>query len=414
MANRQALLGSNISTVKSHNLRAILLALLRHEYVSRVRLAELTGLSTTTITNLVTELLEQGVVVEDGSEKLERRRGAGRPRTALKLVPEARYAIGVHIGVGSVRVGITDLRARLLSHLALDHPLNTTPEEVLGEVSALVEQIIAQTSVDPQNVVGVGVGASGLVNPYTGVNLVAPNLGWHDVPIRGWLTDHLRVPVCIDNNVRAMALGEALFGTGQGVQALAFVYARVGLGAGFVVDGRLYRGSGAGAGEIGHTTIVPNGGETCRCGNTGCLETLVSEPTIVCLAEQLARRNEDGILATHLQREGDPKIERVFDAARSGDEETRAMLDERARYMGIALANLINTFNPELILLGGIFVQGRDLLLPAVEATMRRRSFADLGKHVRLATTGFGRQVGIIGAAALALNAFFFQNMELV
>jgi len=207
-----------------------------------------------------------------------------------------------------------------------------------------------------------------------------------------------------------MALSEALFGAGQDVRALAFVYARIGVGAGFVVDGQLYHGSGAGAGEIGHTTIIPDGGEPCRCGNTGCLETLVSEPAIVRLAQELAEQDRQGILATHLQGRDETTIERVFAAARAGDTATRTMLEERAHYMGIALANLINVLNPELIVLGGILAQAHDLLGPAIEATMRQRAFANLGERVQLQTASFGRQAGVIGAAALALNAFFYQQ----
>ena len=409
MAIRQTLMSSS-STVKSHNLSTVLLALLRHEHISRVRLAEMIGLSTTTITNLIAELLEQGIVVEEGTEKRGRRRRVGRPRTALQLVPEARYAVGIHIGVGSVRVGVADLRAHLLSRLTLDHPLERAAEEVLAETAALVREAITQSGINLQDLVGVGVGASGLVNWRTGVNMVAPNLGWRDVPIRNRFAEYLGLPVCVDNNVRAMALGEALFGAGQDVRALAFVYARIGVGAGFVVGGQLYRGSGAGAGEIGHTTIVPDGGEPCRCGNTGCLETLVSEPAIVRLAQELAKQDGDGILATHLQGGEGTIIERIFAAARVGDTATRTMLEERARYMGIALANLINILHPELIVLGGILAQAYDLLGPAIEATMRQRAFANLGERVQLQTASFGRQAGVIGAAALALNAFFYQQ----
>ncbi|MGD9001920.1 MAG: ROK family protein, partial [Anaerolineae bacterium] len=407
---RQTLLGSNVNDIKAHNMRAVLLALLRYEPVSRVRLAELTGLSSTTITNLISELLEHGTVAEEEIEKLKRRRKVGRPPSALRLVPEARYAVGIHIGVGSVGVGIADLRARLLSYLRLAHPLEKSSEDVLTETAALVNEAIRDSGVNPQHVVGIGVGASGLVNPQTGVNVFAPNLGWRDVPIRDWLKERLGRPVCVDNNVRAMALGEALFGAGKDVRALAFVYARIGVGAGFAVDGELYYGGSAGAGEIGHTTILPHGGESCRCGNTGCLETLVSEPAMVRLAAELAKRNPQGILATGLQCEQGRPIEQILNAARGGDSSTRDMLNERARYMGIALANLVNTFNPELILLGGVLAQGQDLLLPVMEATMRERAFANLGQQVRLQTTSFGRQAGTVGAATLALNTFFYQQ----
>ena len=170
----------------------------RHEYVSRVRLARLTSLSSTTITNLISELLQQGIVAEDGTEKLPSRQGAGRPRTALRLVPDARHAVGIHFGVGNVRVGVADLRARLVTCLALGHPLEKPFERVLSETAELVDRAMAESGVAPQQVVGVGIGASGLVDPHTGVNVVAPNLGWHDVPIRDWLTERLELPVVVD------------------------------------------------------------------------------------------------------------------------------------------------------------------------------------------------------------------------
>jgi glucokinase-like ROK family protein len=408
MANQQRLVGSNISKVKSHNLRAVLSMLRHHGYASRAYLAELTGLSTTTISNLVSELLEQGIVTEEGVIKSAPRQGAGRPRTSLRLVPEARHAVGIHIGVGQIRVAVADLGANLLNYRSLDHSLDRSASEVLRDTTTLAEEAISQSGVDRDKVVGVGVGASGLVNPHTGINVMAPNLGWRDVPIRGLLVEQLALPVCVDNNARTMALGEALFGVGKDVYALAFVYARIGVGAGFVVGERLYRGSAAGAGEIGHTTIVPNGGERCRCGNNGCLETLVSEPAIVRLAETLAGQDRDGILATHLRNEQGTAIERIFAAARAGDLAAQAMLEERACYMGIALANLVNVLNPDLIVLGGIYAQGEDLLLPTLEQVMRQRAFANLGAQVQVKTTGFGPQAGVIGAAALALNTFFY------
>jgi len=405
-------LGGNVSTVKAQNRRAVLLMLRQHEPVSRTRLAQLTGLSSTTITNLIAELLEQGLVTTDGDSTSTQPRGVGRPQTALRLVPNARHAVGIHIGVGRIRVALADLHANLSPTLDLAHPLERPPQEILVETATLVRQAITRSGVNPQTVVGVGIGASGLVNPHTGVNVLAPNLGWRDLPLRDWFTDWLGLPVCVDNNARAMALGEAMFGAGREVRTLAFVYARIGVGAGIVVDGRLYRGSAAGAGEIGHTTIIPHDGPPCRCGNSGCLETLVSEPAIIRLAEELATQNPVGLLADQLQNGGGTPIERVFAAARAGDAATNAMLSERARYLGLALANLVNVLNPDLIVLGGIYAQGADLLVPTIEATIRQRAFAGLGEQVRVQTARFGPYAGVVGAAALALNAFFYQQPE--
>jgi glucokinase len=180
-----------------------------------------------------------------------------------------------------------------------------------------------------------------------------------------------------------------------------------------VIGGELFRGS-AGAGEIGHMLIEPDSGEACRCGNVGCLETLVSEPAVIRQALHIVAQQPDGILAAYLQDATRPPIEQIFAAARAGDKTTRAMLDARARYMGIGLANLVNTLSPELIILGGIFALGEDVLLPMTQETMRRCAFANLGADVRLQTPTFGQDAGVIGAAALALDAFFYEQSKVV
>jgi predicted NBD/HSP70 family sugar kinase len=387
--------------------------LLRYGHISRVRLAKLTGLSTTTITNLVSELIEQGIVQQVDEEAAPpARRSVGRPQRDLTLIPESRYVVGVHIGVGSVNVAVCDLLARPLYSRSLDHPLDRSQDVVMAETLDLVHQVIRDSGVDTAHILGVGFGASGLVDPEHGVNVMAPNLGWHDLPIRDVLAGALKLPVIVDNNVRAMALGEALFGAGKDVYSLAYVYVRVGVGAGIVVGGQLYYGGGAGAGEIGHMTILPDGGAACRCGNSGCLETLISEPVLLRLAQDLAADQPDGLLARQLAHGEGPLIERVFAAARGGDSAVRTLLVERGRYLGVALANVVNILNPELIIVGGILALGEDVLLPTVSETMRRCAFANLGDKVHLETPTFYQDAGVVGAAALALNAFFYRQDE--
>ncbi len=417
--------GRNITGVKAHNLRAVLLTLLRRGPLSRVDLTHLTGLSSTTITNLIAELLENGVVVEGGKEATSLHREAagkpntGRPPRLLHLVPEARCAVGIHIGVDTVHVGVADLFGQLHAHLVVPHDEAQSPEQTLQRAAELVEQVVAEagigrvgTPLGRSCLVGVGVGASGLTDPKAGVNILAPNLGWREVPVRQVLAERLGLPVAVDNNVRAMALAEAMFGAGREVHSLIFVYGRVGVGAGFVVDGELYHGSHAGAGEIGHTTVIPAGGAPCRCGNTGCLETLVAEAEIVRQAYILAARHPGSTLATYLADESETPIERVFAAAQAGDRAAQTLLSERAFYIGLALANLINIVNPDMIILGGVFAAGDGYLLPMIAETMRQRSFAGLGDRTALCTTTFGRKVGVIGAAALALDAFFYRPAE--
>lgn len=405
------LLGSNINLVKAHNRQAILLSLLHEHSLSRVQLAELTSLSTTTITNLISEMLAEGLVVEEGELITGEKRGVGRPRTALRLVPEARFALGVHIGIGLFRVGITDLYAQLLTSQIEEFAVSDPPENVLEAISQAIRQVLARVQAPRERVLGVGVGASGLVDYPNGVNVLAPNLGWHNLPIRALLSQQVQLPVTVDNNVRCMALGEAYFGAGRQADSLAFVYGRTGVGAGFVFNGQVFRGASTGAGEIGHMLMQLNEGELCRCGQRGCLETLVSEPVLLRLAENMARQRPGSILAEQLlTSDARRPIERVFEAARQGDAAAQQLIEQRATYLGMALANLVNALNPQLILLGGMFAQGADLFLPIVERTMRQCAFAGLGEAVQLQTTSFGWRAGVIGAAALALNDFFYQS----
>jgi predicted NBD/HSP70 family sugar kinase/biotin operon repressor len=413
MTQSNNLLGSNINLVKSHNVRAILLSLLQDGQISRVELAEKLSLSNTTITNLISELLDQGIILEEEVEIHEKHRRVGRPRRMLRLVPSARYAIGVHIGVGIFRVAITDLFAEIIYNEIATFDLTNPPENVIKDIVRLIEAAIEMSKIERERVIGIGVGASGLVNYEEGINVLSPRLGWENVPIKHLMEIQLDLPVCVDNNVRTMALAEAFFGDGRGVNVLAFVYGRIGVGSGIVVNGQVFRGSGAGAGEIGHTTIIPQGGETCTCGNTGCLETLLSEPVWIRHAEKLAASHPDSTLAAYLKRECERSpIELIFSAANDGDEFAQQFIEDRSYYLGIALANLVNVLNPELIILGGMFAQGSDLILPIAEAKMREAAFAGLGEKVRLEVTSFGWRAGVIGAAALALTTFFYQHAE--
>jgi glucokinase len=159
--------------------------------------------------------------------------------------------------------------------------------------------------------------------------------------------------------------------------------------------------------------MLVHDGELCRCGNSGCLETLVSEPAILRRADIIAKTNPNGILA-HLysSNTGTSPIDCVFAAARQGDTQVLKLIEERAYYLGVALANLINLFNPELILLGGIYSSGSDLFLAPVTRTAQALAFGGMGKNVQVQATSFGWKAGVIGAAALALLHFFYQQTE--
>ena len=408
---KNSLLGNNIISVKEHNLQAVLLSLLYEGQLSRIELAKQIHLSNTTITNIVGELLEAGLVTESdcSDDEVDGTRPVGRPRTAICLAPDARFVVGVHVGVGTFRVALANLRDEILVNQTENFEIESEAAQVLDEIIAVINTLIEASGVDPARILGVGVGLSGLVDFVTGVNVMAPNLNWRNVPVKDILSSQLGMPVVVDNNVRCMALGETYFGVGRNLESLVFVYGRIGVGAGFISNGEVFRGSNMGAGEIGHNVMLLEGGDPCRCGKHGCLETLVSETTIIRQAEDLRQRFPDGILDRCMASEPDANIvDCVFEAARAGDEPVRAMLASKAYYLGVALANMVNLYNPELILLGGFFAQEQAFFIDPVIKTVRQMTFGDLGERVRIEATSFGWKAGVIGAAALALTQFFY------
>jgi N-acetylglucosamine repressor len=407
--------GSNINLVKLHNMQVILLILLHDQNISRVQLAQKTNLSNSTISNLISELIQQGIVSEVPQPDPETTgfRPVGRPSSAIQLEPNARFVVGVHIGVGVFRIGVVNLVGEILFNQIEQFQVDDPATRVMDQIIAAIETSIDSSHLERSRILGVGVGASGLVDFRAGINIVAPNLNWHHVPLRDYLQSKLQLPVVVDNNVRTMAIGEKYFGAGRDVDSLVFVYGRFGVGAGLIFKGEVFRGSTTGAGEIGHTVLLLEGGEACRCGNSGCLETLVSEPAILFQAEKIIRSHPDGILGRLTEQRQDlTPIERVFTAARAGDEEILSLLEKRAYYLGVAIAGLVNLFNPEMIIFGGIYAQGQDLLLGPTICTVHQKAFGGLGKQVRMQATSFGWRAGVIGAAALGLMYFFYQQAE--
>lgn len=384
------LTGGNSSDIKSQNISAILLNLLQKASISRVNLAQILGVSNATISNLVAELSDAGLITETG--KIDNEGQVGRPQKALELVPNSRFVIGIHIDVGNIYIALCDLAGNISDKRSFSHSLSDPAETVLSQV---ISEIKTLSTSCPAPILGIGVAASGLINVERGINVIAPNLNWHNVPIRQILEAELPYPVFVDNNVRAMAFGEAMFGAARETKSLAFLYCRVGIGAGFVVDGQIYRGAAAGAGEIGHNSY---GFDSER--KPISLESMVAEPVLLKMAEAITGESLS--------------FREVANKAKDGHEELRNMLQDRAFYLGIAAANLVNTLNPECIVLGGIVRQAEETMLPVIEDTVKNYSFADLGQRVQLRIPTFGRDAGMVGAAALALDAYFYRPMPKV
>jgi glucokinase-like ROK family protein len=386
--------------VREINLSIILNCLRETSPLSRAKMAEITGLNKTTVSSLVRELTARQFVREIGFGSSE----GGRPAVMLELNPDAGCIIGMEIGVDFILAILTDFKAQVLWRHREDTNLAKGQEAILAKALDIVRQALAVGESTHSPVLGIGVGIPGLVDVSSGTLLFAPNLKWHDVPLRDIFSRKLDVPAFVDNDANVAALGERYFGAARHSKDFIYLSTGVGLGGGIVLDGQLYRGIGGYAGEIGHMTVTSDG-ERCNCGNLGCWETLVSQ---MALFSRVRKAVEAGNASRVSQLvEGRPErisIPIIVKAAEEGDEVARQALEETGVYLGIGIANLINAFNPELVIFGGVMSLASNYLLPAIERTLEGRSLAWPRQMVRVRASSYGPDACVMGGVALVLH----------
>lgn len=294
--------------------------------------------------------------------------------------------------VGCVDVGGSTLRVALAAHdgtlLARSSLTHTRPEPgaTIETVARILNELCRSADVE---LTAVGAAVPGPLDPQRGIVHFSPNLRWREFPFAENLQARLNVPVRIDDDANCAALGEQWRGVGRGVRDFLYVIVGTGIGAGLILDDKLYHGARGMAGELGHTTIMPDG-PLCACGNHGCLETLAAGPAIVSRFAQLESGTDDFTARA------------VIAAARAGNVRARQAIREAAEYLGIGLANATNLLNPEMIALGGgVAMDAGELLLEPARRVVRERAFAAATDSVKLALGELGDDAGLIGAARL-------------
>ena len=280
-------------------------------------------------------------------------------------------------------------------------------DDVVARMAALVERVIAQATAEAgvtrNDVAGIGIGAPGPLRRTDGIVVVAPNLGWHEYPLRDRLaaaTGHL---VTLDNDANCATFGEWWIGAARGSANVVGVTIGTGIGGGIVIDGRLYHGANDVAGEIGHTTIE-TAGRRCKCGNYGCLEAYASGPAIA----ERAREALGGAAPSTLREAtgGDLSAltaHHVYDAARAGDDLAKDVVRDTARYLGAGVANLLNLINPDTVVLAGGVTAAGELILAPLREEVRRRAFRPAVDAARIVPGALGSRAGTVGAAAAFL-----------
>jgi len=325
--------------------------------LSRGALAEI-GLSRSTVTSVVDELLAAGTVVEVVPDKDARR--TGRPPTLVGLSGTLGVAVGVEIANGVIRAALCDTAQKLLLHDSVPMDDHTPPLAALKTVGTLIDQMLSRISSTRADVLGVGVAMPGPIQRRSGVNGRATTLKpWVSVNPRATAQEVLDLPLMVDNDANFGALAEFTWGAARGLRDFAFVYTASGIGVGLVLNGALYLGANGTAGELGHTTIDENG-LVCECGGRGCLNTLANADAIT---QNLWRSHRDRL-----------SIADVIKLAQVGDAGCRRVLADAGRHIGLAAANMYNLLDPELIVIGGNLAPAGEILLGPLRDSMARRA----------------------------------------
>ena len=390
----------NNKFLKAYNEAGILDLIRTGKALSRADLSKATGLSPTATGAIVSVLLEKGYIHETGTGESK----GGRKPVLLELKPDSYYSIGLDVDVDSISYILSDIAGRMVyeGSTALVSPSSDT---VAATAEACIREIVKSRSIGTDRLLGIGISVPGMVDASTHNVLLAPNLGWEDVDLGTVLKSQLGLPVYIENEAMASAICENWIGACQGVSNFVCVNIRSGIGAGIFTGGRLYRGSGGSAGEVGHI-VVDEKGPRCGCGNYGCLETIASTGRIVEKARRMVRQGVVSSLNSFADVES-IDFNHIVEAARTGDEASKDLLNEAARYLGIALSSLVNTLNPSKIVLGKDFVLYSDLVMEMLRSVVECKALKRPAANVEIAVSEIGERASTLGAAIIPLKILF-------
>jgi predicted NBD/HSP70 family sugar kinase len=380
----------SLESLRERNRRRVLSALRVAGITSRAELARRTGLSRTTVSSLIGDLVREGLVAERVDHSSVPGAQGGRPPVLVSLDRRAGAAVGVDFGKTHVTVAIADLGHTVLAEMRRELPGDHRADQDLELAGELVDTALEEAGVDRSLVLGVGMGLPGPIHADTGtVGSTSILPGWVGVTAARAMSDRLGLPVRVDNDANLGALAEHVWGAGAGVSDMIYLKLATGIGAGLVLNGRLYRGVGGTAGEIGHT-IIDEHGPVCRCANRGCLETLASgAATVELLRPTLGHDLTLGQLV-ELTVEGHPACRRV--------------VADAGRHIGRAVANLVNLLNPSRVVVGGELAACGDVLLDPLRQECTRHAISSAGDDVEIAHGPLGDRAQVLGALALVLQ----------
>ncbi len=349
-----------------------LLNLIRiHAPVSRVLLKELSGLSMATILGITGHLIEEQLVIESGVAASTGGRRAG----LLEIFPTGRYALGINLDEYTISGVLLNLNGDVICSDKWFAQLRNNGEQAVEIISAGVGAFIARSGIPQEKILGLGCSTSGYVDKQAGVSVDSWTLNWHDVELATPLSQCLKMPVLVDNDVNCLASYERLFGHGKAFHDFLVVNRGYGVGAAFVIHDDIYRGAHNGGGEIGHVTMIP-GGQLCQCGKRGCLEAYTANYGILASYRQL-QQAQQAQQAPMITVDMPQSAQELFARALHGDECARQACAHAGTMLGLGLATLVNLMNPECIILYTDGYEG-ETLLEAMHVALKQHTFSRL------------------------------------
>lgn len=319
---------------------------------------------------------------------------------------KATHLVGVDLGGTKILAGVFTTGFECHARIKISTKPERGPEGVIERIARCVRDVVDESDLSMKEIRGIGIGAPGAVNTEEGRVIFAPNLNWKDVPLKKALEKDLEVPVFLENDCKLHTLGVFDAELKGKVKHLIGIFLGTGIGAGVMIDGKLYTGFNGSAGEVGHMVIDVNGPE-CGCGNHGCFEALASRRAIFRTIQSAVQKGQETVLVDMLGKDlADMRSGDIRKAIRRGDRFVEKVIEQAAEYTGIAVGNLINLFNPEVIVLGGgIIEQLEHEMLPIIEKVAKAHALPGTAKGIEIMATRLGDDAGITGGAVLATRA---------
>ncbi len=391
------------TSLSQHNTSVVFANIFYNGPITQREISRISGLSFTTVASIVSGLEKRGVV----EHSTESSTNGGRPSAIYRRNSTYRYVIGIEAQHDRFRLIVSDLAGHTISQSTTSFDKRIGKE---GFLELLLRQIRDQIDIhkgDTNRFLGVGIGVGGLVNPKDDTVSILPHLpNWGSISLRESVEREFHLKVSIQNNSAAAALGELWYGLGRGKKNFLFINVRDGIGMGIVLNGELYRGTTGTAGEFGHIT-VDDRGPVCTCGNVGCLETLTSVPALVQSAKNLIA---DGVTsAINDMSNGDNDsvtFQMLVDASKQGDKLAYKLFTDAGRYLGEGVVSLVNLLNPELIIIGGDFVQTGQLVLESIKDVLIRQALELPRKAVEVVFSELGENASALGSAVPIIQEF--------